>query len=531
MNVHMDSGTPPKSKTKKTIKQKPKQKAIINKLTCATIEGVNAKVVEVEATFTKGLPGFSVVGLASSDIQEAKERVKSALLVNEFIFPPLKITVNLSPSDLANKRGTHFDLPLALLVAMNKKSFVQEGLFVFGELGLDGRIKSSSMLFPLILSLKEQGLIKKAMIPKEAISSLNHISGIDFIAVETLSEAIQILKDNELKANVQQYAYNALSLTVSNTSYYYEKNYENDFYDVKGQMVAKRASLIAAAGMHNFFMEGNPGCGKSMIAKRLKDILPPISEKELLSIAKHQFLDGQIPNFKAIRPIRSPHHTATSASIFGGGSGQAKIGEVALASKGLLFFDEIPHFSKQVLEAMREPLQDKKVHIARVNAKIEYEADIMFVAAQNPCPCGNLLSKVKECRCSELETKRYKNKLSDPFLDRIDIFVVMQEVQSSDKQDVTSKAMHQEVIKVFTLQKNRGQERLNGKLNEDEIEKYCLLSSDAEQILVSAIQKFGLSHRGIASIKKVSRTIADLNEHEKIEKRDILEGLSYRRRN
>jgi magnesium chelatase family protein len=155
----------------------------------------------------------------------------------------------------------------------------------------------------------------------------------------------------------------------------------------------------------------------------------------------------------------------------------------------------------------------------------------MFFAAQNPCPCGNLLSKVKECRCSELETKRYKNKLSDPFLDRIDIFVVMQEVQSSDKQDVTSKAMHQEVIKVFTLQKNRGQKRLNGKLNEDEIEKYCFLSSEAEQILVSAIQKFGLSHRGIASIKKVSRTIADLNEHEKIEKRDILEGLSYRRRN
>jgi magnesium chelatase family protein len=255
-----------------------------------------------------------------------------------------------------------------------------------------------------------------------------------------------------------------------------------------------------------------------------------LNETELLSIAKHQFLDGQIPDFKATRPLRSPHHTATSASIFGGGSGQARIGEVALASGGLLFFDEIPHFSKNILEAMREPLQDRKVHIARVNAKIEYEADIMFVAAQNPCPCGNLLSKTKSCRCSEVEIKRYANRLSDPFLDRMDLFVVMQEVQSTDRADVTSKAMHQAVIEAFKRQKERGQERLNGKLNEDEIEKYCMLTEEAQNILEGAIQKFGLSHRSIASIKKVGRTIADLNDHVQVEKRDLLEALSYRRR-
>ena len=428
------------------------------------------------------------------------------------------------------KNGTHFDLPLALLVALNKKSFEEEGLFVFGELGLDGRIKSSSMLFPLILSLKEQGVIQRAIVPKEAITYLSHISGIDFIAVETLNEAIVLVSKGEFTANVKKFDYDADSFSLNEIPYYYEKKYESDFRDVKGQMVAKRASLIAAAGMHNIFMEGNPGCGKSMIAKRLKDILPPMQEEELLSIAKHQFLDGQIPNFKAIRPMRSPHHTATSASIFGGGSGQARIGEVALASKGILFFDEIPHFSKQVLEAMREPLQDKKVHIARVNAKIEYEADIMFVAAQNPCPCGNLLSKVQSCRCTEVEIKRYANKLSDPFLDRIDLFVVMQEVQSSDKSDVTSVAMHEAVIDAFKMQKRRKQIRLNGKLAEDEIEKYCLLAADASNILESAIGKFGLSHRSIASVKKVGRTIADLNNHEKIEKKDILEALSYRRR-
>ena len=529
MNAKTHSGNLPPETKKVKVRQKEKQPAIVNRLACATLEGVDAKVIEVEATFTKGLPGFSVVGLASSDIQEAKERVKSALLTNEFVFPPLKITINLSPSDI-KKNGTHFDLSLALLVALNKKAFEEEGLFVFGELGLDGRVKSSSLLFPLILSLKEQGLIKRAIVPKEAIIYLSHISGVDFIAVETLSEAIALLKRGEFKANIEQFSYDAKMFTIEDISYYYEEKYENDFADVKGQMIAKRAAMIAAAGMHNFFMEGNPGCGKSMIAKRLRDILPPISETELLSIAKHQFLDGQTPDFKAIRPMRSPHHTATSASIFGGGSGQAKIGEVALANYGILFFDEIPHFSKNVLEAMREPLQDKKVHIARVNAKIEYAADIMFVAAQNPCPCGNLLSKTKSCRCTEVEIKRYQNRLSDPFLDRIDLFVVMQEVSSSDSGDVTSKAMHDAVMEAFKRQKMRGQKRLNGKLAEEEIEHYCILSEEAGKILEGAIVKFGLSHRSIASIKKVGRTIADIHGHDKIEKKDILEALSYRRR-
>ena len=196
----------------------------------------------------------------------------------------------------------------------------------------------------------------------------------------------------------------------------------------------------------------------------------------------------------------------------------------------LLFFDELPHFSKSVLEALREPLQDKKVHIARVNAKIEYDADIMFIAAQNPCPCGNLLSKQKSCRCSEVEIKRYQNKLSDPFLDRIDLFVVMQEVESFDKADISSAEMHEEVIKAFKVQKSRGQSRLNGKLTEEEIESYCILEKPAKQLLENAVNQFGLSHRSIASVKKIARTIADLNVHEKIQRSDLLEALSYRRR-
>ncbi|MBD3790489.1 MAG: ATP-binding protein, partial [Campylobacterales bacterium] len=313
MNAKTDSGILPPAQ-----ENQDKKASVINTLTCATLEGVNAKTIEVEATFTKGLPGFAVVGLASSDIQEAKERVKSALLTNEFVFPPLKITVNLSPSDL-KKSGTHFDLSLALLIALHKHPIQEEGLFVFGELGLDGKIKSSSMLFPLILSLKEQGLIKRAMVPKEAIGYLSHISGIEFIAVETLSEAIMMLKNQSFNDSVQAFPFRAEKIEVGDTSYYFEKRYESDFADVKGQHVAKRASLIAAAGMHNFLMEGSPGCGKSMIAKRLRDILPPLVESEILSIAKHQFLDGLMPTFSALRPIRSPHHTATSASVFGGG--------------------------------------------------------------------------------------------------------------------------------------------------------------------------------------------------------------------
>ena len=502
---------------------------MINRIFCATLEGVEAKVIEVEATFNKGLPGFTVVGLASSDIQESKERVKSALLTNKFVFPPLKITINLSPSDI-KKSGTHFDLSIALLIALQKRETDMQGLFVFGELGLDGKIKSSSMLFPLILSLKEQGLIDKAIVPREAIEYLSHISGIDFMPVEELQEAIALIEGGASPQSIESFSYSAEHFEIDARSYFYEQRYASDFVDVKGQGVAKRAALIAAAGMHNFLMEGNPGCGKSMIAKRLKDILPPIEEEEILSIAKHQFLDGTMPNFLAVRPMRSPHHTATTASIFGGGSRVAKIGEVALAHRGILFFDELPHFPKNILEALREPLQDNKVHIARVNAKIVYEADFMFVAAMNPCPCGNLLSKTKVCRCSEMEIKRYQNRLSDPFLDRIDIFVVMQEVSQSDRGDISSKVMHQSVIEAFKRQKLRGQERLNGKLREDEVDSYCQLNSEAMQILHSGIERFTLSHRSITSIKKIARTIADLNQHDMITKQDILEALSYRRR-
>jgi len=526
MSQNNHSGNlPPKQKRSKSVKKK----SIVNHLTCATLDGLTAKKIEVEATFTKGLPGFAVVGLASSDIQEAKERVKSALLTNDFIFPPLKITVNLSPSDL-KKSGTHFDLSIALLNALHKEEIEEENLYVFGELGLDGKVKSSSSLFPIILSLKEQGLLHRAIVPKIAMEHLSHIAGVEFIAVESLSQAIELLKNKNFKASSTKFSYQAESIKINQEVFYDLIEIDSDFSDVKGQGIAKRAALIAAAGMHNFLMEGNPGCGKSMIAKRLKDILPPLLETEMLTIAKHQFLDGTTPDFKAKRPMRSPHHTATTASIFGGGSHTARIGEVALAHNGILFFDELPHFSKNILEALREPLQDKRVNISRVNSKVQYEADIMFVAAMNPCPCGNALSKKKSCRCSEQEIKRYKNRLSDPFLDRIDLFVVMQEVNMNDKKDYSSHEFKLMVNNAFKQQKMRGQKNLNGKLKENEVEKFCLLQEESNKILFSAIERFALSHRSIASIKKVARTIADLENSVTIEKKHLLEALSYRRR-
>jgi len=503
---------------------------IVNSIKCASIEGIEAKVVEVEGSLTKGLPSFNIVGLASSDIQEAKERAKNALLASGFELPPLRITINLSPSDI-KKSGTHFDLAIATLVALGEQEILHKDIFVFGELGLDGKVKSSSLIFPLILSLKEQGLIDKAVVPKSALNSLSFIDGIEFFGVDTLIETTELLSKKELpKTDMNKSSYNAKELKIDNQTYYYSQDYKLDFADILGQELAIRAALIAASGMHNILLNGSPGSGKSMIAKRLRYILPPLSQSEILSIARAEFLDGKSPSFAPLRPYRSPHHTATSAAIFGGGSHNAKIGEVALANNGILFFDELPHFSSKVLEALREPLQDRVINIARVNSKVSYSANFMFVAAQNPCPCGNLLSKVNSCRCTDLEIKRYKNKLSDPFLDRIDIFVTMGEVDFDKKNVTDSKTMHELVIKAFTAQKKRGQSELNGSLQESDIDRYCILEDDAKDILEQAIIRFGLSFRSIGNIKKVARTIADINGNLKIMKKDMLEALSYRRR-
>ena len=379
----------------------------------ATLDSIEATIIDVEATFTKGMPSFTIVGMVSTSINESKDRVKSALLLNDFKFPPLKITINLSPSEL-NKKGSHFDLPIALQVALfDEKKISFDDFFFFGELALDGTIKDTSHIFAIVLSLAKKGELKKVVTSLESAKKLGNIPNIDVYIVNTLNNAIEFIKSKE-KDNYlyekEEIKYEVLNL--KDEQYFYNKKYDEDFKDVIGQDMAKYAALICAAGNHNFLMEGSPGCGKSMIAKRLQYILTPMNLEEILEKAKLQALDFKDVDFSPIRAFRNPHHSSTKSSIFGGGSSNAKMGEVALSNNGVLFFDELPHFPSNILEALREPLEDNKILISRVNSKILYETKFIFVSAMNPCPCGNKLSSMKECRCSDFEVQRYKNRFS-----------------------------------------------------------------------------------------------------------------------
>ena len=501
----------------------------MKKILCATLDGIDAKIVDVEVSFVRALPSFAIVGLAQTSIQESKERIKSALSAVEFKFPPQKVTVNLAPSDL-KKSGSHFDLPISLLIALQKTSITFDNYFAFGELGLDGKLKDTISIFPLILSLSNELRGKNIIIPKDSFEKVSKIPELNLIAVDNLHEAIEIFKSENLVVKSTKSEINSKFIEIKSQKYYYEEDFKEDFIEIKGQIRSKRASLISASGMHNILYEGSPGCGKSMSAKRLRYILPPLRLDEILHKAKLDSLNGKEPDFKALRESRNPHHSASKASIYGGGTKEAKIGEVALAHNGILFFDELPYFPKSILESLREPLQDYKALVSRVNSKIEYDTKFLFVGAMNPCPCGNQLSQTKECRCSDLEIKRYKNRLSSPLLDRIDLYVQMEEVKTTDKPTISSHDMFGKVLIAFKSQMSRGQSNLNGKLNDSEISRYCIISDDLQSILDSAIIRFELSQRAINNILKVSRTIADIEDSKIIEKSHLLEALSFRMR-
>jgi magnesium chelatase family protein len=501
------------------------------KLSSATLEGIKAQIVIVECTFTRALPSFSIVGSVTNDIQESKERTKAALGHIGFKFPPLKITINIAPASLY-KTGAQIDLAIALAVALNGEEIRADAseFIILGELGLDGAIKNTNHIFPVALSLARQHKTIKILTSRESAQYLSKIPNTEVYAVENLADAALFMKSELL---VEPYIGDAVAtefLEIDGEKYYFDRNFELDFWDVKGQAIAKRAMLIASAGFHNILLEGSAGCGKSMMTKRLRYILPPMQLHEILHSAMLDFMEGKVPSFRPHRPYRAPHHTSTRASVLGGGSSRdGKPGEVALSNFGVLYFDELPFFDRAILEALREPMEDNRVLVSRVNTKNEYEASFLFAASQNPCPCGNLLSSQKECRCTESEIQKYKNRLSEPFLDRIDLFVQTDETKSDEKPTLTSSQMQDAIINAFKMQKGRNQQNLNGKLSESKIDRLAM-ENDAQDTMHQAANRFGLSLRAINKVKKVARTIADLEECDMVAKRHILEALSFRRR-
>ncbi len=498
---------------------------------CATLDFNIAKKITVESTFIRALPGFSIVGMANQSIQESKDRIKSALLSIGFKFPSQKITISLSPSDI-KKEGGHFDLVIALLIAFQKTSSTCRGFFVFGELGLDGRVKATSAIFPMLLSLARAYKDVSIVLPLEMVEKASQIKGIKIYGVSTLSEAVEFFKEKRYELpykHAQVKEFFDEKINIDGKEYFYDTDFPLDFKDVKGHKFLKRAMCISAAGMHNILLEGSPGCGKSMSIKRLRYILPPVSIEEVLESQVYKSINQENENLSAKRAFRAPHHSSSKPSIFGGGSSRAIAGEAALAHNGILFFDELPHFSKQILESLREPLENHKVLISRVNTKIEYDTKFLFAAAQNPCPCGNLFSKVRECRCSDLEVARYKSRISDPILDRIDLYILVDEDFSKTETD-DSKDMFKTVLKAFIFQKKRGQVELNANLNEQDIGRYCILDDEAQGILDIAISRYGLNQRSVSKVLKISRTIADMEEKQNIEKKHLLEALNYRKR-
>lgn len=518
---------------------------MVNKMYCATQDGLDSKVVEVEATFTRGLPAFNITGLASSSIKESQHRVSSALTNLGIEFPPLKLNVNLSPSDLP-KNGSQFDLPIALLIAASKESMVLEDWFAFGEVGLDGAIKNVPLIYPMLLDIALNYPNAKVILPYEAKELFNRIPNLQTNFAKDIIEALEILRGN-VTSVYENKDFDFASLEICGEKYYYHNVFENDFIEVKNQDRAIYASLIAVCGFHNILLEGSPGCGKSMIAKRMQYILPPLSLNEMIESVKLQAFNEQTLSYYPKRSFRAPHQSASKASILGSAS-QFKVnpGEIALAHNGMVFFDELPYFKRDILEALREPLENNKLAISRVHSKVIYDTSFLFVAAMNPCPCGNLLSTTKECRCKDSEIRNYRNHLSEPFLDRIDLYVQMQEQiqdsrisQHSYKNPypfkLDSKSMQEVVFKVFARQIKRGQKDsnnriiFNGKLSEMQVEKYCMLDEECKSLLEQAKMRFNLSYRGEQKVRKIARTLADIYDNDNIQKQHILEALSFRR--